>query len=120
MGKIADGYTVTYVAMQLAFFMGFKRIYLIGVDHYFQQTGNPNELQTMKANDPNHFDPNYFKGQSWQLADLEQSEFYYRIARRYASAKNLEIYNATHGGHLEVFNRIPFQDSLNIAVKKRN
>lgn len=41
--KICEGNTVTYVAMQLAYYMGFKRVFLIGVDHNFKYSGNPNE-----------------------------------------------------------------------------
>jgi len=34
---IHAGWTVTYVAMQIAYYMGFKRVFLIGVDHSFKQ-----------------------------------------------------------------------------------
>ncbi len=34
-GRLWEGATVTFVAMQLAYFMGFKQVILIGVDHNF-------------------------------------------------------------------------------------
>jgi hypothetical protein len=71
MEPICEGFTVTNVALQVAHFMGFKNVFLIGVDHNFKQTGKPNEEQSMKDDDVNHFDPNYFKGHQWHLADLE-------------------------------------------------
>ena len=115
---INEGYTVTYVAMQLAYFMGFKNIYLIGVDHNFNQMGSPNETQKMEGNDPNHFDPNYFKGQEWQLADLEASEVSYVIANYYFSKDGRKIFDATLNGKLNVFDKIDFNEAIKLAKKK--
>lgn len=115
---INEGYTVTYVAMQLAYFMGFKNIYLIGVDHNFNQIGDPNETQKMDGDDPNHFDPNYFKGQNWQLADLEASEVSYVIANYYFSKDGRNIYDATLNGKLNVFDKIDFNEAIKLARKK--
>ena len=40
---LQEGNTVTYVAMQLAYYMGFETVILIGVDHNFLATGKPHE-----------------------------------------------------------------------------
>ena len=104
--------------MQLAYFMGFKNIYLIGVDHNFNQMGSPNETQKMEGNDPNHFDPNYFKGQEWQLADLEASEVSYVIANYYFSKDGRKIFDATLNGKLNVFDKIDFNEAIKLAKKK--
>lgn len=114
---ISEGYTVTYVAIQLAYLMGFKRIFLIGVDHNFQQSGNPNSEQVMETDDANHFHPDYFKGQKWHLADLEGNEISYRIAKRTLFNSGREIFNATMGGELEIFERISYEEALSIAKK---
>ena len=118
MQGIHQGYTVTYVAMQLAYYMGFKRVFLVGVDHNFTQSGNPNEKQKMSGEDPNHFDPNYFKGQNWQLADLENIEVFYLIAQHYFEKNNREIIDATINGKLKIFKKADFDDVLKIAKKK--
>ncbi|HEX7621406.1 MAG TPA: 6-hydroxymethylpterin diphosphokinase MptE-like protein, partial [Anaerolineales bacterium] len=34
-GRVFEGFTVTYVALQLAFYMGFQEVILVGVDHNF-------------------------------------------------------------------------------------
>jgi hypothetical protein len=115
---ISEGYTVTYVAIQLAYLMGFKRVFLIGVDHNFQQVGNPNSEQVLTSDDPNHFDPDYFKGQKWHLADLEGNDISYRIAKKMFEHANRKIYNSTLGGKLEIFERLTFEDALKIAKKK--
>jgi hypothetical protein len=110
---IHEGYTVTYVAMQIAYFMGFKEVYLIGVDHNFSVDGEPNEKQFMDGPDPNHFDPNYFSNHEWQLPDLQGSELAYRMAQFFYLRDNREIFDATVGGKLEVFRKITFEEALN-------
>ncbi len=116
---VREGFTVTYTAMQLAYHMGFKRVFLIGVDHNFVQKGKPNEAQELHEDDVNHFDPNYFKGQKWHLADLVESEISYAIAKTKFESEGRAIFNATKGGKLEVFDRIGYEEALSIAKKKR-
>lgn len=101
-----EGYTVTYVAMQLAFFMGFRRVFLVGVDHNFKAQGSPNEEQSLTSDDPNHFDPRYFKGQQWHLPDIEGSEMAYRMARFAFERNHREVVDATIGGACEIFRKI--------------
>jgi hypothetical protein len=109
---INEGGTVTYVAMQIAYFMGFQNVYLIGVDHNFHQKGQANEEQTMTGEDKNHFDPNYFKGMKWNLADLRSSEYGYHLANLHYNYYNRRIFNATVGGKLEIFERLDFDTAL--------
>jgi len=116
---IRQGTTVTFVAMQIAYYMGFKRVFLIGVDHNFTQIGRPHEAQVMEGNDPNHFDPNYFKGQKWQLADLEGAEISYLLAKYFFEKDDREIYDATLNGKLRIFKKINFQDALDMAKKSK-
>lgn len=115
---INEGYTVTNVALQVAHFMGFNNVFLIGVDHSFKQQGNPNEKQVMQGEDVNHFDPNYFKGHQWQLADLEGSELAYRNTKFFYERTGRKIYDATVGGQLQVFEKIPFETAIAMARKK--
>lgn len=115
---IAEGFTVTYVAMQLAYYMGFQRVFLLGVDHNFQQKGKPNEEQVMKEEDVNHFHPDYFKGMNWQLADLEGSEASYSLARHQFHETGRQLFDCTHNGKLTIFPKISFEQALSIAKKK--
>ena len=99
-----EGGTVTYVALQLAFFMGFDDVILIGVDHSFQTSGPAHKLVTSDGSDPDHFHPDYFgKGVQWQLPDLEMSERGYRLAERAYAAAGRRVRNATLGGRLKAF-----------------
>lgn len=104
-----EGATVTYVALQLAFHLGFTEAILIGVDHSFATTGPANKLVTTTADDRNHFDPTYFgPGIRWQLPDLEVSEVAYRLARQAYEAAGRVILDATVGGRLTVLPKARF------------
>ena len=116
---IFQGGTVTYVAMQIAFFLGFKNVYLIGCDHSFAQKGKANELQTMEGDDVNHFDPNYFKGKKWQLADLDTSEISYFMAKLFYEKHGRKIVDATVDGKLDIFDKEPFEEVLKKMKKKK-
>lgn len=87
------GSTVTYVALQILFKLNVNKVYVIGMDHNFNQKGKSNETQTLKGDDLNHFDPNYFKNMKWQLADLDNSENSYAIALKRFSESNKKIIN---------------------------
>lgn len=105
-----EGATVTYVAVQIAYYMGFHQVILVGVDHSFATKGKPHSEIVSTGDDPNHFAPNYFgKGFRWQLPDLETSERAYRLAKRYFEQDGREILDATVGGKLEVFPKIDYQ-----------
>lgn len=103
-GRLWEGATVTYVALQLAFHMGFRQVILIGVDHHFTTQGQANKTIVSDGEDPNHFSPAYFgKGFRWQLPDLETSEIAYAMARDAFRRAGREVIDATLGGHLTVF-----------------
>jgi hypothetical protein len=102
-----QGYTVTYVALQLAFHMGFRNVALVGADHTFATKGPANQTVVSGARDESHFDPNYFAGgMKWHLPDLFQSEVGYTMARDAFKAAGGQVVNATVGGQLEVFDRL--------------
>ncbi len=111
--SVVPGYTVTYVALQLAFHMGFKQVALVGCDHNFASKGRPNETVEAGATDPNHFDPRYFSGGvKWQLPDLIGSEYFYNLAGQAYELAGRQLFNCTEGGKLELFERKPLSDFL--------
>jgi hypothetical protein len=105
------GPTVTYVALQLAFHMGFETVYLVGVDHHYPDAeGQPHQLVTAGRADCNHFDPAYFQpGVRWQLPDLAASEDAYRLAQQAYSQAGRTIYDATVNGRLTIFPKRAFE-----------
>lgn len=106
------GNTVTYFSMQLAYWMGFSSVVLIGVDHHFQRKGDPHTMVVAQGTDPDHFCHDYFeKGTHWQLPDLKGSEFFYQIAKRMFEGDGRKIVDATIDGKLDVFEKVDY-DSL--------
>jgi len=115
--SINQGHTVTYVAMQLAFHMGFKEVALAGCDHNFATKGPANKTVIAGKEDPNHFDPNYFAGGvKWQLPDIAASELHYEVARDTFERHGRKIINCTEGGKLEVFTRQPLSEFLQTDI----
>ena len=107
--RVFEGSTVTFVALELAYFMGFDEVILLGVDHSFSTQGPSNATVVSQGDDPNHFAPGYFgKGSRWQLPDLEASEAAYRLARRAFEAAGRRVLDATLGGKLTVFPKVEY------------
>lgn len=91
---VYDGFTITYSLIQIAVYMGFKEIYLLGCDcgyskdpakRYFVDHG-------VVGTHVNDYSERFFAA--------------YRAADSYAKAHNVFIYNATRGGQLEIFPRV--------------
>lgn len=108
-GRLWEGATVTYVALQLAYYLGFETVILIGVDHSFATQGKPNTTVVSQGDDPNHFHAGYFgKGFRWQLPDLETNERAYIMAREAYQLDGRQVLDATVGGKLTVFPKVEY------------
>lgn len=104
---------MTFVALQLAYFMDFSDVVLVRVDHRFRRSGPANRLVTMTGADPDHFDPKFFgAGVEWQLPDLMASERSYRIAKQAFEADGRRIIDATVDGSLRGFPKVDFDELL--------
>lgn len=116
-----EGYTVTFVAMQIAFWKGYENVLLVGLDHNYPDSGNPNQEVVMVGEDRNHFDSAYFPdGFKWNYPDLAQSENSYRLAQAAFTGEGRRIYNCTPGTHCDVFEKTPWmlEEMEKYAVKK--
>ncbi len=93
------GATVLYNCLQIAVYMGFSKIYLLGVDFTGGATGEKTEYCNFdgKPNGGHLFNQIIYHG--------------YLAAKKEADKGGFQIYNATRGGELEVFKRVEF-DSL--------
>jgi hypothetical protein len=108
-GRLWEGATVTNVALQLAFHMGFQEVVLIGVDHNYSAQGKPNTTVVSQGEDRDHFHADYFgKGFRWQLPDLETSEIGYGMARQAYEAAGRRVIDATVGGKLTIFPKVDY------------
>jgi hypothetical protein len=85
--------------MQLAYYMGMNPVYVVGLDHYYDQSGSVKKRGrgiVSEGDDPNHFHKEYFgKGIRWDPPNLRMSEKAYRLARTYYNAHHRQLWNAT-------------------------
>ena len=103
------GTSVTYMAMQLAYYMGFTELYLIGKDHSYNTSEKSGTAIKSTGTESNHFIKGYYKpGMKWFAPDLESEEYSYRLARKAFEEEGKIIRDATIGGKLEVFDKIDF------------
>ena len=104
-----NGKSVTYTAVQLAFYMGFKEVYIIGKDHSYNTKKKAGTGIKSDGNEGNHFIKGYYKkGQNWDAPDLTGEEHAYKIAREKFEKNNRKIFDATVDGKLQVFEKIDF------------
>lgn len=101
------GYTVTFTAIQLALYMGFKEIYLLGVDFSYSIVRDSKGRITKNDNIKDYFD-----GKKYHSTVLNYNSVLhaYEVAEQYCRNHNVKIYNATRGGKLEVFKRVSFDE----------
>jgi hypothetical protein len=107
---VHEGWTVTHAALQIIYYMGFQRVFIVGMDHRFSLavTGQENTEVTIDGGDPDHFDPSYFGGgQRWDQPDLANSEISYRAARVAFEAAGRQIVDCTTDGACRVFEKLP-------------
>lgn len=106
------GQSVTFINLQLAFYMGFTEVYLIGMDFDYvipDSHARRGDLIISDSDDPNHFHKDYFgKGKTWKDPKLDRVGMNYRQARVAFEAVGRKIYNATNGGKLELFERADY------------
>lgn len=107
--------TVTSTCIQLAIYMGFSEIYLLGIDHNYAKAidlnGNVVEDDSVKDYFMDGYDDDIkdqvvhdMRAQTMAFCDAEQ------LSRK---LKTFRIFNTTRGGKLEVFERINFDTLFN-------
>lgn len=98
---IKDGTTVTYSAVQLAAYMGFKEIYMIGVDcNYSGKLMHIGEYNAVGFRMPDSF--------CNTVADKFNNLF--GNAEKILKKRGVSLYNATRGGNLTAVTRIDFDE----------
>lgn len=120
--RIGVGGTVTYMCLQLAYYMGFTEVYMIGFDHNYTvpkgQDYDKNPVIKSNEDDINHFAPGYFgKGYRWHDPKVDRMEEGFKIAKIFFDQDGRKIYNATKGGKLEVFERVNYNEVFGSNIK---
>jgi hypothetical protein len=114
--RVYAGQSVTIINLQLAHWMGFGRVVLIGMDFSYtipEDVQREGALIISRSDDPNHFDPRYFGvGKSWKDPLLDRVLVSYGLADEMYRATGREIVNATEGGKLDLFPRMSLRDAI--------
>ena len=114
---LGQGFTVTYGAIQMAHYMGFSEVYLLGIDHNYSISLNEKGIPVMNDGVQDYFKGSTASNKGLNLPRVVESTVAYMTARKFADKqKNFAVYNATRGGKLEAFQRI----SLEEVLKKAN
>lgn len=110
---IVDCHTVTYSMIQCAVYLGYREIYLLGMDHNYSLVcdENGNVLKTGMERSHVFEDDNPEE----VVANLEEMNKAYIAARDYASSHGIKIINCTRGGKLEWFERKSLESVLGTA-----
>lgn len=100
------GGTVAYMALQIACYMGFRDMYLLGIDlSYEVPADRTSDVITSTGPDPNHFHADYFGvGKRWHDPKVERMQHSFDAAREALEARGCRLFNAGAGGHLQ---RVP-------------
>jgi GT2 family glycosyltransferase len=116
------GQSVTYINLQLAYFMGFTEVYLIGMDFSYvipESHSRTGDVLLSDTDDENHFHKDYFgKGKTWKDPKLERVGNNYKMAKVVYESVGRKIYNATVGGSLEIFDRVDYDGLFGTEIIK--
>ncbi len=107
--QVGTGKSVAFTCLQLAYFMGFSEVILIGKDHSYNISGMPHDSVKATGNEENHFIKGYFKeGYKWDVPDYIGEEYAYSLAKIAFENNNRKVYDATINGKLNIFEKKDF------------
>jgi hypothetical protein len=105
---INEGWSVTFVMLQLAYWHGFERVGLLGIDHRYTLPGKPGERYRGIEHD--HFTPGYYRGEvNLIVPDLSKTERSYRLAEDAYKKAGRRVVNLTHNTALDIFDKEDWQ-----------
>ncbi len=113
---VYGGGSVIYYQIQFAFYLGFREIYLIGVDYNFEvptPTGQQCESGEILEDqgEKNHFHPDYRKpGEKWTMPLLDLQYNAFLAAKSTFIEHGGIIYNASRKTALDVFPQVNLDD----------
>lgn len=112
------GHTVLFFQIQLAWFMGIRELYLLGLDFSFkiptERAGQSIHGEILVNNDEiNHFHPDYRKpGETWTMPELGKQRQAFASARKFIEAHGGRLLNCSRETQLDVLERMPLEDAI--------
>ncbi len=117
--------TVVNAGLQAMAYLGFKEIYLLGVDaSYSFESHKVKNINTRdlisQEEDPNHFDPRYFgKGKRYHYQPMYEMVKKFEVAKVFLENLGIKVVNAGVNGNLEVFDRKPLEKVLDYKEEEK-
>ena len=99
------GYTVVYSMLQIINYMGFKDVYLLGMDCAYK----PGEKCFKDHRSAEQISKGMYAGKN---GAVDKFIVAYEKVKEYSLRHEMNIYNATRGGMLEVFQRVDLDEVL--------
>ncbi|MDC2993761.1 hypothetical protein OAZ88_00550 [bacterium] len=113
---IHAGGTVVSICLQLAYYLGFKRVVITGLDHsYGVPSVDKKSATSFKVDseiDHSHFSPNYNQKGTIVPVDLQAMEKSYKLARIFYERNGRSIINASPVSYLDIFDRGEWNEDL--------
>ena len=105
--------TVTIVCMQLAMHMGYRNIYLLGIDHNFDKVITENGEIIIDPSVRNYFCEGYDDDVSNEVQhNLGNTTKAYMDVRQFIDKHDVHIYNVSRQTKLEAFERMTFEEAI--------
>lgn len=103
--------SVTYFMLEIARYMGFSEIYLLGVDNSYKVESKQDGSIVVNSDIKKSYFGDQKQAEKTVVGSSWESNIAYGYAEKYSRSHGFRIYNATRGGKLEAFERVDF-DSL--------
>lgn len=112
--------TVTIASMQLAMHMGYRHIYLLGVDHSFDKIITENGEVVVDPSVKNYFIEGYDDDIANEVRhDIGNTTKQYLRIAKFAKDHDVEIVNATRTTKLTAFRQCTFEEALEEINSRR-
>lgn len=112
---VSTGHSVLYWDLELAFWMGIREVYAIGLDFSFEVYSKPTGQKAMgndvlvAGGEINHFHPDYRPaGEKWTMPQMDAQRNNFRYALEKYKSDGGMIYNASRKSKLDSWPRVEF------------
>lgn len=113
--------TVTIACIQLAMHMGYRHIYLLGVDHNFDKVITESGEVIIDPSVKNYFCEGYDDDVANEVVhNLGNTTKSYMDVEKFCSTNGVEVINATRTTKLDVFKKVTFEEALKQIQKRKN
>lgn len=98
---IYSGYTVSYVALQIAVYMGFKEIYFLGLDLRHEGTNT-------------HFFGHDFRSENHETTEFPKMRKMLHYGAKILSESDVKVFNCSPVSDLECFSKVTYEHAISL------